>query len=178
MACKFEKVSKSVCLPLNEIHFSLMKARWQEIKDIFIFLSTPYYNSNAFFPCQGAWWTHEITRQNVISKGPLSLSLLWQLLLRDPQLCEMRWVLLCDYLCKSLKQFYVKLKKIMAKIGNLCLVSGVINWAGLFCSLSSCLLKGARTFCCCHIAMVASWFTSAECKQQHWELFDKWQFPW
>lgn len=121
-------------------------------------------------------WNHQ-ARQNVISKGPLSLSLLWQLLLCDPQLCEMRWVLLFDYICESLKGFYVKLKKKPAEISNLCSVSGIISWAGLFCSLSSCLLKGARTFCCCHIAVVSSWFTSAACKQQHQGCLTSGSFP-
>lgn len=32
--------------------------------------------------------------------------------------------------------------------------------------LSSCLLRGAWTFLCCHLAVVISRFTSAACKQQ------------
>lgn len=95
-------------------------------------------------------WNHQ-AGQKVISKGPLCLCLLCQILLHDPQLCEVTWVLLFDHICKSLERFYVKLKKIQLKSATYARCQELS--AGQVCSapchpVSS--KERARTFCCCH----------------------------
>lgn len=47
--------------------FFLNEDWWREMKDIFVLLSTPYFNGNASLPYQRALWFHEITRQDKMS---------------------------------------------------------------------------------------------------------------
>lgn len=118
-----------------------MKNSRREIKDIFVFLSIPCYNSNASYPCQGAWWTWMKSpgRTNFISKCPLMLSLLWQLLLCDPQLWSEVGSPQQYPLTVSVDQwciFYLKLKKYWLKLATYVRCQGINSWGGLFYSLS------------------------------------------
>lgn len=118
-----------------------------------------------FIPAKGRGglrWNQQ-TGQNFISKCPRTLFLLCQLVwpraeVGSPQQYP------CMIFIDQWYLFYLKRKKKMATDVQ---CQGINNWVGLFYSLSSCLFKGTLTFCCCHLAMVISWFTSAACKQQY-----------
>ena len=176
----FEKISKSICLQLNEVHFSFMKNSWREIEDTFVFLSIPYCNSSATYPCQRAWWTQMKSpdwtkfclQMSSYFIPALTAFIVWPTTLWSEVSSPQQYPLIIDQWC----MFYLKLKKYWLKLAAYVWCQGINNWAGLFYSLSSCLLKGAWTFCCCHLAMVISQFTSAACKQQYCEQFNEWQF--